>query len=93
MCFCDVLNEQKGTQQLKTMSAKMKPKKSPEDTLDMKMDIVLVQISEIDSKIDNLKKRRQVLVAKYEEFKEAKMIKDSQAVSLEQDWDKGKSKI
>lgn len=71
------------------MSAKMRPKKNPEDNLDMQMDWILVEISEIDEDVQKLKKRRQHLVEKYEKLKEAKMIKDSAAVSLNEDWAKG----
>lgn len=67
----------------------MKPKENPDDNLDMEMDSILVEISAIDTDVVKLKRRRQHLVAKYEKLKETKMIKDSAAVSLNEDWARG----
>lgn len=67
----------------------MRPKENPVDNLDMEMDSIRVEISKIDAEVQKLKRRRQHLVDKYENLKEAKMIKDSAAVSLDEDWDKG----
>lgn len=71
------------------MSAKKRAKPCSETDLDSRMNEILVEVADIDIRIKKFKERRTALVAKYEELKEVKMLKDSEAVSLEQDWATG----
>lgn len=61
-----------------------------EESIEAKMKHILADITSIDDKMKRLSKQRECLVTRYEELKDAKLIRDAKACSTEQDWEKGK---
>lgn len=60
-----------------------------DETLEAKMKHILADIAAIDEKAKRLAKQREKLMLRYEELKDAKLIRDAQAVIVDQDWDRG----
>lgn len=55
-----------------------------------KMKHILADIASIDEKAKRLAKQRERLMLRYEELKDAKLIRDSKAVIVDQDYGRGK---
>lgn len=74
------------------MSANAKrSKEMPRDEcIDTKMQHILAEVTSIDEKIKRLAKHRETLLTQYEELKDAKLIRDAKACSVEQDWEHGR---
>lgn len=60
-----------------------------DETLEAKMKHILADIAAIDEKAKRLAKQREKLMLRYEEIKDAKLIRDAQAVIVDQDWGRG----
>lgn len=74
------------------MSTKAKrSKEMPRDEMpiEAKMKNILAEITSIDEKTKQLAKKRDTLMQQYEELKDAKVIRDTMACSVEQDWENG----
>lgn len=73
------------------MSANNKRSKEmpQEKTIEAKMKKILAEITAIDAKTIRLAKNRENLLQKYEELKDAKLIRDAKSCSVEQDWENG----
>lgn len=62
---------------------------SQEKSIEAKMKNILAEITAIDAKAIRLAKSREILLQKYEELKDAKLIRDAKSCSVEQDWENG----
>lgn len=73
------------------MSADIKRLKeiAREESIEAKMKHILADIGSIDEKVKRLTKQRETLMQRYEELKDAKLIRDAKNCSTEQDWAKG----
>lgn len=60
-----------------------------DESLEAKMKHILADIAAIDEKAKRLAKQREKLMLRYEELKDAKLIRDAQAVIVDNDWDRG----
>lgn len=61
-----------------------------EEGLEAKMKNILADIAAIDEKAKRLAKQREKLMLRYEELKDAKLIRDSESCIVKEDWDQGK---
>lgn len=64
-----------------------------EDCIEAKMKRILADITSIDEQTKRLAKQREILFQQYEELKDAKLIRDAKACSVQEDWDNGKQKF
>lgn len=73
------------------MSANVKRSKEMprKECFETKMERILADITIIDEQTKRLSKQREILVQQYEELKDAKLIRDAKACSVEQDWENG----
>lgn len=70
------------------MSAKSNSVKRHEN-IDAEINSVLAEIKDTDRKIEDLNRRRQTLMTKYEELKDTKIIQQSESAAIVGDWEKG----
>lgn len=70
------------------MSAKSNSVKRHEN-IDAEINSVLAEIKDTDRKIQDLNRRRQTLMTKYEELKDTKIIQQSESAAIVGDWEKG----